>query len=148
MNRTTLLIDSLGGGGAEGVCVTIANGLVERGWQVDLVVLSLNEAKYLDRVHGGVNLINLQVKRIRFSGLKIFRFILRARPKEIIVFSPDLAIILIMLKVLFRFQTKIIVRNINTISRILDEKRGFYQSVMVKSLFDIFFLVFFFFFFI
>lgn len=139
MNRTTLLIDSLGGGGAEGVCVTIANGLAERGWRVDLLVLSLNEAKYLDRVHGGVNLINLQQNRPRASSLKIFRFILRARPKEIIVFSPDLAVILIMLKFLFRFQTKIIVRNINTMSRILDEKKGFYQSVIVKSLFNVFF---------
>ena len=37
--RVTLLISSLAGGGAEGVCVSVANGLVDQGWQVLLVML-------------------------------------------------------------------------------------------------------------
>lgn len=48
--RITFLISSLSGGGAKGVCVKIANGLAEQGWQVDLVVLHLNNVAYHDRI--------------------------------------------------------------------------------------------------
>ena len=40
--KITLMISSLSGGGAEGVCVNIANSFAKRGWQVDLVILNLN----------------------------------------------------------------------------------------------------------
>ena len=41
-NKVTLIIDSLRGGGSQRVCVSIANGLIKSGWDVDLVVLNLN----------------------------------------------------------------------------------------------------------
>ena len=44
--KIVLLSSSLAGGGAEGVCVNIANSLALRGWQVDLLVLNLNKAVY------------------------------------------------------------------------------------------------------
>ena len=137
--KSTFLIDSLGGGGAEAVCVTLANGLVERGWQVDLLVLSLRDAAYLDRVRADLNLLDFKVEQPRLSGLKMLNFIFKARPKMIVVFSPDLAVVLMILKTLFRFKTKIIVRNINTMSRVLKSKKGFYQAVIVKNLFKVFF---------
>ena len=34
------MISSLTGGGAENVCINIANSFVHNGWQVDLVVLN------------------------------------------------------------------------------------------------------------
>ena len=40
--KITFLISTLSGGGAEGVCVGIANSFSENGWKVDLVVLNLN----------------------------------------------------------------------------------------------------------
>jgi hypothetical protein len=42
--KITFFINNLGGGGAEGICVTLANGFVSRGINVDLVVLSLDGA--------------------------------------------------------------------------------------------------------
>ena len=59
--RVTLIISSLSGGGAEGVCVNIANSLSDNGWQVDLVVLNLNNEVYLDRISNKINLIVLNV---------------------------------------------------------------------------------------
>lgn len=32
--KITFIIPSLAGGGAEGVCVNVANGLADNGWQV------------------------------------------------------------------------------------------------------------------
>ena len=42
--KITFLISTLSGGGAEGVCVGIANTFAEKGWLVDLVVLNLKNA--------------------------------------------------------------------------------------------------------
>ena len=40
--KITLLVSSLRGGGAERVCVNVANILISKGWEVNLVVLNLN----------------------------------------------------------------------------------------------------------
>ena len=44
--KVTLIISSLVGGGAEKVCMNIANGLAEIGWNVDLVLLNLKKLEY------------------------------------------------------------------------------------------------------
>ena len=63
-NKTvTFIVTSLVGGGAEGVCVGLANGLAQRGWQVELVILNLDEAVYYDHLSDQVNLVVLGVKR-------------------------------------------------------------------------------------
>ena len=46
-NKITLFVSSLAGGGAEGVCVNVANGLAKNGWDVDLIVLHLKNAAIL-----------------------------------------------------------------------------------------------------
>ena len=55
--KIVLLSSSLAGGGAEGVCVNIANGLSNRGWSVDLLVLNLKNEVYLNRLSKDVNFI-------------------------------------------------------------------------------------------
>ena len=55
--KITILISSLSGGGAEGVSVNVANSFARDGWTVDLVVLHLKNASYLDRVSEKVNLV-------------------------------------------------------------------------------------------
>ena len=41
--KITFLISTLSGGGAEGVCVGIANTFVENGWQVNLISVEFKE---------------------------------------------------------------------------------------------------------
>ena len=60
---------SLRGGGAQRVCVNIANGLVDLGWKVDMVVLNLNNTDYLDDVSNKINL-----SKFKFKKNKIFKF--------------------------------------------------------------------------
>ena len=40
--QVTIVINTLSGGGAQRVCINVANGLINVGWQVDLVVLNYN----------------------------------------------------------------------------------------------------------
>ena len=60
--KITFLISTLSGGGAEGVCVGIANTFVENGWQVNLIVLNLKNEAYLSRLSKKVNLVVLNIQ--------------------------------------------------------------------------------------
>ena len=112
----TFLISTLSGGGAEGVCVGIANSFADNGWQVDLVVLNLDNAAYLDRLSHNVNLIVLNVDHARYSGLSLLRYIYKKKTKTVLVFNYELTVVLVILKILLRLKVKIISRNISTFS--------------------------------
>lgn len=139
-NRITFLISSLSGGGAEGVCVNVANGLADKGWKVNLVVLHLNNSAYQNRVSDKVNLIVLGVNHARDSSLALLRYIRKNKPKTILVFNYELPVILVMLRTLFRFKTKIITRNINTLSQKQALAKGFWLKYVVKPLVNKFYI--------
>ena len=65
--KITLVISSLTGGGAESVCINIANRFVKNGWHVDLLVLNLNNQVHLDSISGNVNVLVLNVIHTRNS---------------------------------------------------------------------------------
>ncbi len=130
----TLLVSSLAGGGAEGVCVNVANGLADQGWQVDLVVLHLINAAYHDRISNEVKLVVLDVYHARHAGLPLLKYIHQNKPKAFLVFNYEIAVMLVILRNIFRFKTKIIARNINTLSQNLNQAQGFWHKYMVKSL--------------
>lgn len=132
----TFLISTLAGGGAEGVCVNVANGFAEQGWQVDLVVLNLNDAAYRDRVTDKVNLIVLDVNHARCAGLPMLKYIHKHKPSNVLVFNYELAVMLVLLRSIFRFKTKIVARNINTFSKNRNQKQGFWYRYVVSPLID------------
>ena len=73
--KVTLIISSLVGGGAEKVCVNIANGLAEIGWNVDLVILNLKDSSYLFNVSKNVNLVELKVNHARYATFSLLKYI-------------------------------------------------------------------------
>ncbi|MCG3727435.1 glycosyltransferase [Vibrio cincinnatiensis] len=137
--RITFLISSLYGGGAEGVCVNVANGLADHGWQVDLLVLHTNHAAYLERVSSKVNLVVLGVNHARHAPLPLLRYIRQHKPEKMLVFNYELAVLTVMLRSVFRFNTKIIARNINTISQKRKQHIGLWRKLVVKPLIDRFY---------
>ena len=114
--KITFLISTLSGGGAEGVCVGIANSFVENGWNVDLVVLNLKNEAYLGRLSNKVNLIVLGVNHARYSGLSLLKYIYKNNIKSVLVFNYELSVVLIILRIIFRLKIKVISRNISTFS--------------------------------
>ena len=114
--KIVLLSSSLAGGGAEGVCVNIANGLSNRGWSVDLLVLNLKNEVYLNRLSKDVNLVVFEKSKTRFSSISLLKYIFKNKPKVIMVFHYELSIMLIILRLLFRVDLKIISRNPSTLS--------------------------------
>jgi len=139
--KITLVISSLAGGGAEGVCVSIANSFSEKGWNVDLIILNLNNQVNYEKLANNVNLILLNVKYARYSPISLLRYIFTYKPKLFFIFNYELSVILLILRFLFRFKFKIISRNINTMSikiKKLKEKR-FWSKYVVYNLISYFY---------
>lgn len=129
--KITFLINSLGGGGAEGVCLTLANSLIEKGWSVDLLVLHLDNATNQEKLHPKVNLINLNTKNARKSFLPILKYILKIKPNKVLVFNQQLAVLLILIKYMTFLRFKIVARNINTLSEAQKNQKSFWHKYIV-----------------
>lgn len=137
-NRTiTFIVTSLVGGGAEGVCVELANGLAQRGWQVELVILNLDEAVYYDHLSDQVNLVVLGVKRARHSFIKLAQYLRQNKPKQIVIFKYEMTLILAILRILMRFKTRLIARNMNTLSQKQKQQSGWWHNYVVWPLFKL-----------
>jgi glycosyltransferase involved in cell wall biosynthesis len=114
--KITFLISTLSGGGAEGVCVGMANIFAEKGWSVDLVVLNLKNEAYLNRLSNKVKLVVLNVNHARYAGFSLLKYINKNKVKTILVFNYELSVVLVILRKLLRLKVKIISRSISTFS--------------------------------
>ncbi len=113
----TLIISSLQGGGAERVCVAIANGLVTNGWEVDLVVLTLKYSKFHEALDPNINVYNLNQNHARSSFYKIHQYLKKNRPVKILVFNHQIAVLLVLLNYLLSWKIYIISRNISNLTQ-------------------------------
>lgn len=114
--KVSLLISGLRGGGAERVCVSIANGLSDRGHTVSVVVLNLTDQTYANELRPQIALKDLEVRHARSSFAQIAKWLLWERPHTILVFNHQLAIVLVLLRAVLRVDCRIIARNISTLS--------------------------------
>lgn len=112
----TFFISSLAGGGAERVCVNIANGLAERGWDVSLVVLHLERAVYKNELNDEVNLISLNAGNARYAPYKLYKFLKANKISKLVVFNYELAVLLLFIRSIGCLRFKLIARNINSLS--------------------------------
>lgn len=134
--KATFFIRSLAGGGAEGVCVNVANGLVERGWNVDILVLNLRDADYKGRVSKKVRLVSLDVMHARSMFFSLKKYLDESQPKKILVFNYELAVILVLFRFALRYKYRVVARNINTFSAKLQQvkRSGLWQRYVVGGL--------------
>lgn len=130
MKKTTFLVSTISNGGAEAVCVNIANGLVERGWQVDLLVLHTNESTYISRLNPKVNLFDLKAKRTRYAAPALLWYLIKNKPKQLMIFKYELIDLSVMLKNLFRLKTKLIGRNISIFSQATNKKPSLRKRII------------------
>lgn len=134
--KITFLISSLSRGGAENVCVSIANIFIQYNWQVDLIILNLHNETYLSRLSKKVNLVVLNVNHARNSMFSLLKYVYKNDIKKIFIFNYELTVVMVILKIIFKIQIKIISRNINTFSIKMKEfdKQGFWTKYIVKIL--------------
>lgn len=131
-NKVVFFVSALSGGGAESVCVNIANGLGRRGINVDILVLHRVENGYESRVSSNVNLVDLKTKRARYAAPSILWYIFKNKPEEIVVFKYELIDLLVMLKLVFRLKLKVIGRNISVFGKRKEAKVGIRQAIIIR----------------
>ena len=127
----TFFLSSLVGGGAENVCIELANGMTENGWQVNLVVMHLNNSDYLNRLSNKVDLHVLDVNHVSFAILPIIKYLKGNPPKKVLVFNYELTILLIFIRSILFKTFRIIARNNNTLSQIRLEFKNF-KNIIIK----------------
>ena len=130
--KITFIIGSLRGGGAERVCVTLANGLANRGYDLDLVVLGLNDAALQDSLSKKVQLINLGVDHARKSLFVLARYLKRVKPKTVLSFNRELSVIIGLVRLLFSLEFRLISRNITYLSLAESAKKGIWFGFIVN----------------
>src|SRR5262249_40171972 len=81
--RVALLLPELAGGGAERVLLEVAHGLVERDIAVDIVLVRPGGA-LRHAVPPAARVVDLHVKRTRFAGRRLRRYLARERPAIVI----------------------------------------------------------------
>ncbi|MBM7539781.1 glycosyltransferase [Amphibacillus cookii] len=130
--RIDIFISSLGGGGAERVCVTIVNGLINLGYDVRLVVLGLKDNDYKKHLNDKVTFKNLNKNHSRKAIFSIYKYCKKECPQKILVFNHQLAIILMILKFFMRNELKVVSRNINTLSMKSKKEKSLWHKYIVN----------------
>ncbi|WP_186431542.1 glycosyltransferase [Clostridium sp. BSD9I1] len=115
--RIDIIINVLHGGGAEKVCVNLSNKLIEKKYDVRLIVMDLSDAVYKDYLDKNIKVIHLNKKSIKKSIRSILTYLIREKPKRILTFNYSFAIILVILRKIFHLEFQIIARNMNTLSK-------------------------------
>jgi glycosyltransferase involved in cell wall biosynthesis len=122
--KVALLISTLGGGGAERVCVIIANGLVDRGWDVDLVILKKLENDRAASLSTGVNLICLGLQRARYAARSLRQYLRKVRPDVVLTFNNEMVVAEFFASFARKRDYYLVHRNVTTLSSILFHAGG------------------------
>lgn len=122
--RIAFFLRTLGGGGAERVLLNLAQGFIDRGLNVDLVV-SAGEGLDLWQIPTGVRVINLEAPRVSASLPKLIGYLRRERPTALIPSLHYANEVALLAKYLSGVPTKVLIPEHNVLSQELkSHERG------------------------
>lgn len=98
------------------MAVNIANSLVARGYQVEMVLISA-KGELMSELRPGVALVDLGSKRVRWSVLPLVRYLRRVRPSVALVCMWPLTVIALWARSLARLPTRMVLAEHTTWSR-------------------------------
>ncbi|MDD4143477.1 MAG: glycosyltransferase [Prolixibacteraceae bacterium] len=130
--KITMLTFSLDHGGAEKVCLTLCNEFVRRNYETELWIINYRESSLTVELNSKIKIFNLNRKHVRNSIVPLIKLLVRRRPKRILIFHIELAILIIALKKLLFLKTAVIVRSINTLSRAYDYPSGMWEKYLAR----------------
>lgn len=128
-NYIYLIINSLGGGGAERVCVTLANELNKRKFKVKIVIFFNRSNSYIDFLDKGIEIINFESKSTLKGYIDLFRFIIKSKPAKVIAFTEVIASICVLARKFIRNDMKILARNVNNITQMKKNSKSFKEKL-------------------
>lgn len=110
-----LIINSLSRGGAERVCITLANELYKRGYSIRIITLRFVKNNYLSDINENICVECLNAKKDIFGLIKLFKIIKTKKFKKIIAFDERITSIFNFSKIIYKSNYKVITRVINNI---------------------------------
>lgn len=123
MSHIAIFLPSLGGGGAEGVMVALANAFVTQGHRVDLVLADA-QGVFLKDVDAAVRIIGLNRKRVFRSVLPLASYFRRERPEVILSALGHANVVAIMARKIARLKSRLVVSERNSMAQGLGAGRG------------------------
>ena len=110
MIKIAFFLPFLGGGGAERVCLTLAEGFLHHGFEVDFV-LARKTGRLLKEVPIGAGVVDLSARRTLNALLPLAAYLRREKPFALIA-APDHAnLVAIWAKLLAFSQTRVLISN-------------------------------------
>ena len=132
MKKICLFLPSLRGGGAERVMLTLANGIAEKGYIVDLV-LAKAEGPYLKDVSPKVNVIDLGASRMLLSLLPFAKYLKKEKPDSILSAMSHVNIIAFLAKSLSGSKARLVFSEHNNLSTSSSVNKS-HKTTLLKSL--------------
>lgn len=129
--RIAIFLPSFVGGGAERSMVTLAYGLVDRGYKVDLLVARA-EGPYKALVDQRVRIVDLQALRVLFSLPKLVRYLRLERPEALLSTLDYANVIALWARRLAHVPTRTVVLEQNTISITARKSLQWRQRIMPR----------------
>lgn len=135
MKSVVFFISSLGGGGAERVCVTLANELNKLG--LDIVVLTLNTKSSINQsdLDESIRIESLDATRSRDAIFKLKRWLSVNKIDLVVTFGYEVSMAAFFASLLPKSNFRYIVRNVNTLSAVRMEKSYLFSKLIMCTLF-------------
>ena len=111
-----IFIAHMGIGGAERVCVNLANEFAEMGNEVHIVVLNLENDVNTHLLDSRVHVHPLGVSRLRYAAPAMLGYVKKYRPPFLFVFGNEMAVILNKMRKLHLLNTPLVVRVLNNVN--------------------------------
>lgn len=126
-----LLAPSLDGGGAERIMVALANGFVDRGLTVDLVLVK-KQGEYLADVDPRVRLVDLGASRTLLALPALVRYLRQHRPHVLIAALNHVNVVATWARALAGTPTRLVVSEHCNLTALLGERRTATQRLLVR----------------
>jgi glycosyltransferase involved in cell wall biosynthesis len=133
-SKITMLVASLGHGGAEKVCLTLCNEFVQRKYYVEVWVVGEKETSLIHLLNKKVAIVELNKKKIRNSFFALTKLFISQNPNILLVFHVELALIALIIKKLLFLKTKVYIRSINTLSHSFKATKKNWRSFLMFKL--------------
>lgn len=114
--RITFVLASLRGGGAERVILTIARGIADKNYDVDLVLIKA-EGEYLDQVPIQLRLVDLCSSSALKSIPKLVQYFRKELPSVIFPSLPHINLVTLVAKLLAGSRSRVVAIEHNTLSQ-------------------------------
>ncbi len=130
--KITMLVFNLNHGGAEKVCLTLSNEFVKRDYDVELWIAETTETSLTKKLDENITVLSFNKNHVRNCVIPMAKLLISRKPKQLLVFHIELALLAIVLKKILFLKTSIVVRSINTLSQAFTYPKNVWEKYFAK----------------